>query len=126
MQNQDEEKKGTRGFEGDNYERRQHVHAASSDSSIDLEKSSPRSDGESTLGADADASIDEKKVLIEYQRPDIPGLIREVVGEAAAQESILIAGCGPGKLMDVMRETTADCIRWDGPSIELHCEKYGW
>ncbi|KAG6079459.1 hypothetical protein E4U30_000767 [Claviceps sp. LM220 group G6] len=126
LQSQDEEKKGPRSFAGDDYERRQHLHAASSDSSIDLEKSSPPSDGESTLGADADPSIDEKKVLIEYQRPDIPGLIREVVGEAAAQESILIAGCGPGKLMDVMRETTADCIRWDGPSIELHCEKYGW
>ncbi|KAG5965367.1 hypothetical protein E4U58_002866 [Claviceps cyperi] len=125
VQYQDGEKKGTRSLAEDDCERMQHLHVASSDSSIDLEKSSPPSDGESTLGLGADADT-EKKVLIEYQRPDIPLLIREVVGEAAAQESILIAGCGPGKLMDVMRETTADCIRWDGPSIELHCEQYGW
>ncbi|KAG5953070.1 hypothetical protein E4U53_007039 [Claviceps sorghi] len=98
-----------------------------SQSSVDLEKSLRRSDDEYTLAGDSvPAAGLENGMMIKYQRPDVAELIREAVGETAAHERILVSGCGPARLMDVMRETAADCIRPDGPSIELHCEKFGW
>ncbi|KAG5927873.1 hypothetical protein E4U42_001670 [Claviceps africana] len=92
-----------------------------SQSSVDLEKSLRRSDDERTLAGDLYNGM-----VVKYQRPDVAELIREAVGDAAAHERVLVSGCGPGKLMDTMRETAVDCIRPDGPSIELHCEKFGW
>ncbi|KAG5978792.1 hypothetical protein E4U55_005938 [Claviceps digitariae] len=101
-------------------------HTSSSQSSVDLEKSLARSDSDFTLASDTSHAVDLRNTVVKYERPNIDELIREAVGDTAAHERILVSGCGPAKLMDVMRETTADCIRSDGPSIELHCEKFGW
>jgi hypothetical protein len=53
-------------------------------------------------------------------------MIREAISDTACEDRVLISGCGPNKLMDLIRETTADCIHSKGPSIELHCEQFGW
>ncbi|KAG6008197.1 hypothetical protein E4U21_004796 [Claviceps maximensis] len=96
-----------------------------SQSSVDLEKSI-RSTSDYNLTSDAGHAVDSDNTVVKYQRPDVAELIREAIGNTAAHESILVSGCGPAKLMDMMRETASDCIRTDGPSIELHCEKFGW
>ncbi|KAG6012337.1 hypothetical protein E4U54_007599 [Claviceps lovelessii] len=105
------------------------TYTSKSQSPVDSEKSQKslgRSDSESTLAGDAGHSMDLKNMVVRYRRPNVAELIRQAVGNTAAHERILVSGCGPTKLMDVMRETTADCIRSDGPSIELHCESFGW
>ncbi|KAK8925506.1 hypothetical protein H634G_07676 [Metarhizium anisopliae BRIP 53293] len=106
-----------------------HVHRVrpvASDSSIDLEKSQPSSDNESVSGESSYGAVDLRNIPIRYHKPNITALIRDVVGGTRPHERVLITGCGPAQLMDLMRETTAESIRSDGPSIELHCEEFGW
>jgi hypothetical protein len=99
-----------------------------STSSIDLEKYHASSDTESLFGdfAHGAGTVDVHGVSVEYRRPDVANIIRNVVGHAHPMDRVLISGCGPGKLTETMRETGADCIRSDGPSIEVHCEAFGW
>ncbi|KAG6029327.1 hypothetical protein E4U41_000389 [Claviceps citrina] len=94
--------------------------------SVDVEKSPSSSDSDSNWADDLNRPLDVDGMTIHYQRPDIAGLIREAVRDTAPHERMLVAGCGPAKLLDLMRETTVDCIRSEGPSIELHCETFGW
>ncbi|KAJ6789407.1 hypothetical protein PWT90_03637 [Aphanocladium album] len=63
---------------------------------------------------------------ITWKRPDVPAMIRGVVTESARHQSVLVMGCGPSSLMTQVRNTTAECIRTDGPTVELHCEQFGW
>jgi hypothetical protein len=59
-------------------------------------------------------------------RPDVESLIKEVVRKAGDGDRIAIAACGPDGLMRTVRNTAAACIKIKGPSIELHCEQFGW
>jgi hypothetical protein len=59
-------------------------------------------------------------------RPDIEALVREIVGSAGEDERIAIAACGPHSLMSTVRRVSAEAIRVKGPSVELHCEQFGW
>jgi len=59
-------------------------------------------------------------------RPDIKALIRSIVGTASPDERIAIAACGPEALMKDVRNISAEVIRINGPSVELHCEQFGW
>ncbi|KAF2967632.1 hypothetical protein GQX73_g5931 [Xylaria multiplex] len=61
-----------------------------------------------------------------YGRPDVEALIREAVASTSTDQRVLIAACGPNNLVDTVRNTTASCIRVDGPSVELHIEQFGW
>lgn len=65
-------------------------------------------------------------IPITWKRPDVPAMIRGVVAEAARHQSVLVMGCGPSALMTQVRNTTAECIQVDGPTVELHCEQFGW
>jgi hypothetical protein len=60
------------------------------------------------------------------RRPDIETLIKNVVGSAGDDERIAIAACGPDSLMWEVRRTATNAIKVQGPSIELHCEQFGW
>ncbi|EPE08173.1 ferric reductase like transmembrane component [Ophiostoma piceae UAMH 11346] len=59
-------------------------------------------------------------------RPDAAAVIREAVSSTARSQRVLVAACGPPSLMTTVRNATAQCITSDGPSIELHCEQFGW
>ncbi|KAI0407718.1 ferric reductase NAD binding domain-containing protein [Xylaria palmicola] len=61
-----------------------------------------------------------------YGRPDIEALVRSAILPLSKEKSVLIAVCGPSGLVDSVRNTTASCVRADGPSVELHCEQFGW
>ncbi|KAI1737075.1 ferric reductase NAD binding domain-containing protein [Xylaria scruposa] len=61
-----------------------------------------------------------------YGRPDIEACVREAITAVPKDKRIFIAACGPSGLVDTVRNTTAGCIRVDGPSVELHCEQFGW
>jgi hypothetical protein len=37
-----------------------------------------------------------------------------------------VAACGPDSLNWGVRRTVAGLIRVKGPSVELHCEQFGW
>lgn len=65
-------------------------------------------------------------IEISEGRPNVSHIIRERVAAAGRTERILVIGCGPASLMDEVRNTTADCIRCEGPALELHCEQFGW
>lgn len=59
-------------------------------------------------------------------RPDIPALIQDVVRGAYGREKLLFAACGPSTMMDATRRSVAECITYDGPAIDFHCEQFGW
>lgn len=59
-------------------------------------------------------------------RPDTAQVIRREVAATPREKRVLVAACGPKGLMRVVRNTTADCIKGDGPAVELHCEQFGW
>lgn len=61
-----------------------------------------------------------------YGRPDVANLITGVVAKASNDERVLIAACGPRGLMKTVRSTAASSIRTKGPSVQLHCEAFGW
>ncbi|KAI3318034.1 ferric reductase NAD binding domain-containing protein [Xylariaceae sp. AK1471] len=61
-----------------------------------------------------------------YGRPNIEALVRQAIMSVDKDKRILIAACGPTALVDTVRNITADCIRVNGPSVELHCEQFGW
>lgn len=65
-------------------------------------------------------------MAVAYERPDVSDLIRGVVQDTPADKRLLVMGCGPDGLMRTVRNTSASCIRSDGPAIELHCEQFGW
>lgn len=65
-------------------------------------------------------------VPVEQGRPDIAALIRSAIATVGRDQRVLVAACGPDKLMKVVRNTTAECIAVDGPAVELHCEQFGW
>ncbi|TFB04152.1 Ferric reductase transmembrane component 4 [Trichoderma ghanense] len=64
--------------------------------------------------------------FIRRGKPDMPSLIRTMIDETPAEQRVLVLGCGPDGLMAQVRNTTAACIRSDGPGVELHCEQFGW
>ncbi|UKZ73309.1 hypothetical protein TrVFT333_000952 [Trichoderma virens FT-333] len=63
---------------------------------------------------------------IKRGKPDVSALIQTIIGETPVEKRVLVLGCGPDGLMTQVRNTTAACIRSDGPGVELHCEQFGW
>jgi Ferric reductase NAD binding domain len=59
-------------------------------------------------------------------RPDVETLIKNLVASAGDDERVAIAACGPDSLMWTVRRTATNAIKVKGPSIELHCEQFGW
>ena len=59
-------------------------------------------------------------------RPDTATLVAAAIKSTSASQRVLVAACGPPSLMKTVRNTTARCIRGDGPGVELHCEQFGW
>ncbi|KAK7741890.1 hypothetical protein SLS62_010901 [Diatrype stigma] len=88
----------------------------------DREKYAGMSDSEQSSSAAASV----RDLPLVYGRPDTEALIREAVRSVPKDQRILIAACGPTSLIEVVRNTTASCIRADGPAVELHCEQFGW
>ncbi|KAL7811028.1 ferric reductase NAD binding domain-containing protein [Trichoderma aethiopicum] len=64
--------------------------------------------------------------FIRRGRPEMPSLIRTIIEGTPTEQRVLVLGCGPDGLMAQVRNTTAACIRSDGPGVELHCEQFGW
>lgn len=95
-------------------------------SSTSLHERDPEknNDNESTKGSTS--TLDGLNLPIVYGRPDIETLVREAIMSVGKNERVLVAACGPMGLVDNVRNTTANCISVDGPSVELHCEQFEW
>jgi len=65
-------------------------------------------------------------LTIQAGRPEVSKIIQDAIGSCAKHERIIIAACGPDSIMAVTRQTVVDNIKSDGPSVELHCEQFGW
>ncbi|KJZ71613.1 hypothetical protein HIM_09007 [Hirsutella minnesotensis 3608] len=65
-------------------------------------------------------------IPIAYERPDVAGLVRKAIQDTPRGKRVLALTCGPKKMSDNVRNTTASCIGADGPAVELHCEQFGW
>jgi len=65
-------------------------------------------------------------LTIQAGRPDVRKIIQDAIGSCAKNERLIVAACGPDSIMAVTRQTVVDNIKSDGPSIELHCEQFGW
>ncbi|KAJ8123536.1 hypothetical protein ONZ43_g542 [Nemania bipapillata] len=82
---------------------------------------------ETAESIDAVASgVDGLSLPVTYGRPDIETMVREAIMSVPKDKRVLVAACGPTGLVDTVRNTTASCIQVNGPSVELHCEQFGW
>lgn len=82
-----------------------------------------------TTGGESNTNVSETSPLrhaVSSGRPDTATVIFDTVGSTPADQRVLVAACGPPGLMRVVRNTTAKCIRGEGPGVELHCEQFGW
>ncbi|KAM5352189.1 hypothetical protein ACJ41O_004912 [Fusarium nematophilum] len=95
--------------------------------SLDLEKEGFSSPAESPISP-ADESKPEMAgdIPIMFGRPNIASLVRGAVEGVPAEKRVLVMGCGPPSLISSVRNVAAECITGDGPSVELHCEQFGW
>lgn len=84
------------------------------------------SSGESTAEETESVPTNAYENSIKSGKPDVSALIRTEIEETPVENRILVLGCGPDGLMTQVRNTTAACIRSDGPGVELHCEQFGW
>ncbi|KAK0111505.1 hypothetical protein ONS95_001860 [Cadophora gregata] len=91
---------------------------------IDVEKTRVITHGGPANPWDSSTSVTSVAVL--PGRPNVDVLIRDIVAKATDEERIAIAACGPDDLMWCVRKTATNCIKVKGPSIELHCEQFGW
>lgn len=66
------------------------------------------------------------ETLVLFGRPNVDSLIRGAVEDMSPGKRVLVMGCGPKTLVTAVRNATAECIRADGPGVELHCEQFGW
>ncbi|RDW91122.1 hypothetical protein BP5796_02287 [Coleophoma crateriformis] len=92
--------------------------APAADTNVDIEKH-PES-------ATANASSAARSITVHAGRPDVAKIITDTVAMCDAHDRVAVAACGPDSLMAVTRGTVAGCIKTDGPSVELHCEQFGW
>ncbi|KAL3417212.1 ferric reductase like transmembrane component [Phlyctema vagabunda] len=67
-----------------------------------------------------------QSVTVHAGRPDVARLLSEIVQNSEAHDRVAVAACGPDSLMAVVRKTVARNITVGGPSVELHCEQFGW
>lgn len=67
-----------------------------------------------------------KRHRVEYARPDISSSIETVIANAAKNDSILVAACGPAGLMHDCRDAVARGVTVNGPSVTFQCEQFGW
>lgn len=63
---------------------------------------------------------------IAYGRPDVGSLIGDAIHEMSSEKHVLVLGCGPSGLMETVRSKTVSCLHGEAPSVELHCEEFGW
>ncbi|KAI1203330.1 ferric reductase NAD binding domain-containing protein [Nemania serpens] len=89
----------------------------------DLEKFDPTERVERLEG---ESAVDGLSLPLTYGRPDIEAAVRQAILSVDKDKKVLVAACGPTGLVNKVRNTTASCIKVDGPSVELHCEQFGW
>jgi hypothetical protein len=61
----------------------------------------------------------------EHGRPDFHAVIGRVVEESTVDNRVLVAACGPGGLVDGVRDAVQRNTKKSGPSVELHVEAFG-
>jgi hypothetical protein len=65
-------------------------------------------------------------IPVSYGRPNIETLVREAIMSLDKDKRVLVGACGPTGLVESVRNTVAECVSVEGPSVELHCEQFGW
>jgi hypothetical protein len=61
----------------------------------------------------------------EQGRPDFLAVISRVVDESTVDNRVLVAACGPGGLVDGVRDAVKKNTKTNGPSLEMHVEAFG-
>lgn len=61
----------------------------------------------------------------EQGRPDFLAVISRAVDESTVDNRVLVAACGPGGLVDGVRDAVKKNTKTSGPSLEMHVEAFG-
>lgn len=65
-------------------------------------------------------------IPISHGRPDVTDIVRKAVDGTPVNQRVLVMCCGPDGLTTEVRNATARKISRRGPTVELHCEQFGW
>ncbi|KAI5458720.1 hypothetical protein BGZ63DRAFT_427094 [Mariannaea sp. PMI_226] len=66
------------------------------------------------------------KYGINYERLRVREAILGAIQHMGTNQRVLVAACGPESMMQDVRAATGDCIRSNGPSVDVHCENFNW
>ena len=104
------------------------LEAQTRSSTIEIEdvRSGGESDGASTTSSREILPSHIGGIPVAYGRPCVSDIIRGALDQMSFGQKVLVLGCGPESLMEDVRRVSARCIKGDGPSVDLHCEQFGW
>ncbi len=95
----------------------------------------PASEAKSISPSNSDSDVEKQSAVlppffnssltIHQGRPNVATIITETVADADRHDRVVVAVCGPGGMMLDARNSVAQNIKVDGPSLELHSEHFG-
>jgi hypothetical protein len=63
---------------------------------------------------------------LKYQKLNLEETVLGMVRSVGKDQRVLVACCGPDRMMRDIRNAVAQCLTAEGPSITLHCESFSW
>ncbi|CAH0052280.1 unnamed protein product [Clonostachys solani] len=63
---------------------------------------------------------------LKYEKLRAEAMIHESIQAAGRDSRVLIASCGPKSLMAAVSAAATQYMTPEGPSIDVHCESFGW
>jgi hypothetical protein len=63
---------------------------------------------------------------LKYEKLRVEAMIHDSIQAAGSDSRILIASCGPKSLMAAVSAAATQYVTPEGPSIDVHCESFGW
>lgn len=63
---------------------------------------------------------------VRYGKFKADAAIQEAIEGLTNNHRVLVAACGPSSLMNAVLDAVEKCRKMDGPSLEVHCEQFGW
>ncbi|KAI9888317.1 MAG: hypothetical protein M1814_000592 [Vezdaea aestivalis] len=87
--------------------------------------SQEKSSLDTTSSADSNsAASSEPKKIIQFERPDVPRIINEVIEDKVGSMSVF--ACGPPSMADDTRATIAKALRSGVTDVEYFEDQFGW
>ncbi|KAK6193285.1 hypothetical protein LQW54_012612 [Pestalotiopsis sp. IQ-011] len=88
--------------------------------------SSPTGEKRQGMNENSSPTDDAAGWVLMYQKLKVDEVLTGLVAAADAHQRMLIGVCGPSGMTAASRDVVSTLMQPNGPSIDLHCESFGW